>query len=95
MNFDLLGSKPKAAGRRTAEIKEWVLEVFRLPADVAVMVTELRCQEPGCPPLETVVAILDTPGQPRQFAIHKALAEVTFADLLQLAQANRPPCDKE
>jgi hypothetical protein len=92
MNFDLFGSRPKTDRTRTAEIKEWVLEVFRLHSDVTVMVTELRCQEPGCPPLETVVAILDTPGQPRQFKIHKAIAEVTFPDILQVARAN---CHKE
>ena len=98
MNFDLFGSRPKTDPKRIAEVKEWVAEVFRLRGDVCVMVTELRCTEPGCPPLETVIAILDQPGHPRQFKIHKAIAEVTFADVLQVAkseQNNCPSCDCE
>jgi hypothetical protein len=86
MNLDLFGSRPKTDPKRVAEVKQWVAEVFRLGPDVSVMVTELRCTEPGCPPLETVIAVLDQPGKPRQFKIHKAIAEVTFADVLQVAK---------
>ncbi len=98
MNFDLFGSRPRIDPKRIAEVKEWVVEVFGLGADVTVMVTELRCTEPGCPPLETVIAILDRPGRPRQFKVHKAAAEVTFADVLQVAkpeQNTRPTGDCE
>jgi hypothetical protein len=85
MNLDLFGSRPKADPQKIASIKEWTAEVFQLPADVSVMVTELRCTEPGCPPLETVIAILTQPGKTRQYKIEKALAEVTFLDVLELA----------
>jgi hypothetical protein len=98
MNFDLFGSRPKTDPKRIADLKEWVVEVFRLGADVSVMGTELRCTEPGCPLVETVIAILDRPGQPRQFKIHKAVAEVMFADVLQVAKPKQntcPTCDCE
>ena len=85
MNPNWLGSRPKADPRKIASIKEWAAEVFRLPADASVLVTELRCTEPGCPPLETVIAILDQPGKPRQYKVPKALAEVTFLDVRKLA----------
>lgn len=92
MTLDLFGSRPKVDPERISKIKEWAMEVFRLPADASVMVTELRCTEPGCPPLETVIAILDTPGKPRQFKIHKAIADLSFADVLHVAQEK---CTKE
>jgi hypothetical protein len=98
MNFDLFGSRPKTDPKRIAEVKEWATEVFRLGSDASVMVTELRCTEPGCPPLETVIAILDRPGQPRQYKIHKAIADLTFADVLGVAkpkQNNSGTCDHE
>ena len=98
MTLDLFGSSRKNDPKRIADVKKWVVEVFRLEADVSVMVTELRCTEAGCPPLETVIAILDQPGQPRQFKIHKAIAEVTFADVLHVAKPNQnncPTCDCE
>ena len=90
MNPDLFGRGPRTDPKGIAEVKEWAAEVFRLGADVSVMVTELRCTEPGCPPLETVIAILDRPGQPRQFKIHKAIADLAFADVLQVAQGTCP-----
>ena len=85
MNLDLFGPRPKADPQKIASIKEWAAEVFRLPPEASVMVTELRCTEPGCPPLETVIAILTQPGKARQHKILKALADVTFLDVLELA----------
>ena len=95
MNMDLFGSRPKNDPKRIAELKEWATEIFRLGIDVVVMVTELRCTEPGCPPLETVIAILDEPGKPRQFKIHKAMSDVTYADVLAVAQPDENACHKE
>ena len=92
MNLDLFGSRPKNDPGKIAAIREWAAEVFRLPPEASVMVAELRCTEPGCPPLETVIAILDQPGQPRQFKIHKAIADVTFADVLQIANLKQNNC---
>ena len=45
------------------------------------MVSELRCSEPGCPPLETMIAVLDGPGRRRQFKFHKPIADVTQDDI--------------
>jgi hypothetical protein len=92
MNFEFFGSRPKSDPKRIAEVKEWVAQVFRLGADVSVMVTELRCTEPGCPPLETVIAILDQPRQPRQFKIHKAITDVAFGDVLELTKPEQNNC---
>jgi hypothetical protein len=65
-----------------ADIKRWTTEVFHLPESASVLVTELRCAEPGCPPLETVIAILD-PAPARQVKIPKPVAEVTFLDVAE------------
>lgn len=48
-----------------------------LPEDTTVTVSQLSCREPGCPPLETVIAILDDP--PRRWTIHRPLAEIDDA----------------
>lgn len=68
-----------------ARVKDWAAASFNLSADVTVMVTELRCTEEGCPPIETIIAILDTPGSPRQYKVYKTMAEVTPADIAALA----------
>ena len=84
MPQDLFGQRPRPDPARVAAIKGWVAQAFGLPEDAAVTVMELRCAEPGCPPLETVIALLGRPGQPRQYKLPKGLAEVTFDDVARL-----------
>ena len=36
-------------------MREWTRERFRLAADAIILVSEIACGLPGCPPLETVV----------------------------------------
>ena len=74
MNLPGLGHRisPDEAARVRALVSD------QLADDVAVMVTELACTEPGCPPRETVIALM-YPGAPAQFKIHLPLAEVTAA----------------
>ena len=79
------GSKEREAKARTAAVaavKGWTEAA--LPAylaDEVVMVSELRCGEPGCPPLETAVSILRKP-KPLLFKVHKAVGEVGEEELL-------------
>ena len=37
------------------QIKELISEGFGLPDTTTLSVAELRCHEPGCPPIETVI----------------------------------------
>jgi len=39
-----------------ARVREWTRQRFALAADAAILVSELACRAPGCPPVETVVA---------------------------------------
>ncbi len=80
-----LGQRTKNDPQVIARVKDWAAASFALAEDVTVMVTELRCTEEGCPPIETVIAILDTPGQPRQFKVYKPMAEVTAEDIAAVA----------
>jgi hypothetical protein len=91
MNDSLFSPRPGRAPGRTTEIKAWTAEVLDLTDDVAVMVTELRCNEPGCPPLETVVAVMDGHGPTRQYKFHKPLADVTREDVHAISARAVPP----
>ena len=70
--------------RQLVRVKSWVSEVFDLSEDISVMITQLQCTEEGCPPIETVIAIMEMPGKPRQYKIHKPLAEVDQTDIVSL-----------
>lgn len=69
---------------RTAAVralKEIARQVLGAEEDDTVMVNELRCAEPGCPPVETVIALLRQGQAPRQVKVHKPVVEVTEADV--------------
>jgi hypothetical protein len=62
-------------------IKEWTRERFSLPQDAAILVTELTCALPGCPPLETVVAFWSDHKTRHDFKIFKPIEEIVLDDL--------------
>ena len=63
------------------EIKTWTRARFSLADDAAVMVGELACALPGCPPTETVVAFWTETDKRHHFKVFKPLAEVVEDDL--------------
>ena len=67
-------------------VTEWVEEALPDTMDDAtVMVNEMQCFEPGCPPLETVVTLLDK--QSIVFKIFKPVREVTPEEVDEGLQA--------
>ncbi len=60
-------------------VREWVRARFSL-GDTAILVAEVACAVPGCPPLETVIAFWSDERR-YHFKVFKPVAEVTDADL--------------
>jgi hypothetical protein len=81
-----LGPKLRADPARVAQIKRWVVDAFGLDDSAHVMITELRCLEPDCPPIETVIAIMGGPNARRQFKLHSTIAEITHEQISALAR---------
>jgi len=86
--IDPFGGRAPGRDGRAAEIKGWVARAFGLDERTTVMVAELRCTEPGCPPVETVVGILGG-GETRRFKVHKPISGVAFRDIERLAASER------
>lgn len=63
-----------------AQVRQWTRERFRLADEETVLVSEVSCPLPGCPPLETVVAFWTGQGR-HHFKIFKPVAEVDPDDL--------------
>jgi hypothetical protein len=61
-------------------IRAWTRARFALPGEQTVMVSELACAVPGCPPIETHVVFWSDLGR-HHFKIFKPLAEVAEDDL--------------
>jgi hypothetical protein len=62
-------------------IKQWTRERFALAYDTTILVSEIACGVPGCPPRETVVAFWTGSDKRHQFRIFKPLEQVVEDDL--------------
>ena len=88
--MNLFGGRRTIAPDQAESIKAWARTLWALSDETTVMVTELECREPGCPPIETVIAVLEGPGRTTQYKIHKAADEVSQADVEALAAGKGP-----
>lgn len=85
LNF---GSSSRPNGTASAQIKLWARQHLA-DDDATLMVSQLACTEPGCPPIETVIAILDV-GNQRTWKIHKPLVDIDEDDVLALLDSPHP-----
>ena len=80
--FDPSRPDPKAVRR----IKTLVAERFGLPESTTLAVAELRCHEPDCPPVETVITAREADGTMRDWRVAKPLSDVERADIDMLGR---------
>jgi nitrate reductase delta subunit len=64
-----------------ASIQGWTRHRFKLDEAAAVLVSEVVCRVPGCPPLETVVAFWTADDRRHQFRLLKPLLDVRYDDV--------------
>ena len=76
-----LTKKSPAHSAEQERVRTWTQERFKLADDETIMVSELPCSDPGCPPVETHV-VFWTPAGRQHFKVFKPLAEVAADDLL-------------
>lgn len=76
-----------------ARVKQAFRELFALPPETRLMVTELACHEPGHAPRETVLLALPEGLPTQQWKIHKAVSAIQPDDLLQRVQGTAGNAD--
>jgi hypothetical protein len=79
----MLGTFKKSAEHVEAleRVKAWTRERFALAEQAPILVSEVACSLPGCPPLETVVAFWTEGDKRHHFKIFKPVTEVVNDDL--------------
>jgi hypothetical protein len=84
--FSLFSRKPKPGyPEAVARLKEMTRTLLRLSEDESVSISESTCRDPGCPDIETVIAIFSEGRAPRVYRFHKAIIDVDdseFSDAL-------------
>lgn len=73
---------PKASAAHLAGLKDVVRRALELDAETTVLIQQLACTEPGCPPVETVVAVLGATR--RSWKLPSPTTDVTPAALRDL-----------
>lgn len=63
------------------QIKGWTRDRFKLSENVVILVAEVNCKIPGCPPIETVVAFWNDDDTRYRFKLFTPVAEVSENDL--------------
>ena len=73
--------KPPAHVAALERVRDWTRERFGLGASASVLVAEVACAVPGCPPIETAVAFWTQGDRRHHFQVFKPVADVTEDDL--------------
>ncbi len=60
----------------TMAVKRWTRDFLKLDAAAVISVSELACADPGCPLIETVIAVFEA-GRTRRWKLHRPKAAVT------------------
>ncbi|NJR51132.1 MAG: hypothetical protein HC780_17690 [Leptolyngbyaceae cyanobacterium CSU_1_3] len=74
--------KPKADPEKIRDIKNWVYRILEVDSDIPISISQLACKEPGCPPIETVIAVMSMPV--KQYKIHKAVNDIDETNICDL-----------
>ncbi|AFY99189.1 hypothetical protein [Calothrix sp. PCC 6303] len=77
-------SKTKSNPAKTEEVKNWIYQILEINSDIPISISQLHCTEAGCPPLETVIAIMTNPV--KQCKIHKSLDEISYTDIVEASK---------
>lgn len=80
--FDSTRLNPAAIDR----VKAIFMEAFNLSEDTLLSVAELRCHEPGCPPVETVVTARSGDGEVQNWRVHKPIKDIASDDVTALSR---------
>ena len=80
--FDMMRSRKLSPGHDAAldRVRDWTRTRFALTDDETVMVSEIACSVPGCPPIETHLVFWTAAGR-HHFKVFKPLADVIEDDL--------------
>ncbi len=81
----IFGNSERRDPAQTALIRSWVAHVLPVPDGAFVMVKQVECPEEGCPPVETIIAILSDHEGPKQWKVHKPVSQITEHDIQSLA----------
>jgi len=77
---------------RLDQIRYWMRQNFGFPKDAPIVVKEVPCVKPGCPPIETAIVAVLRSEPPRLFKVQHPIDEITFDHVYDLIENPMPCC---
>jgi G3E family GTPase len=74
------------------QIRYWMRQNFGFPKEVPIIVKEVPCVKPTCPPIETAIVAILKNEPPRHFKIQRPINEITFDNVYDLIENPMPCC---
>ena len=65
---------------------------FSLSRETPIIVKEVPCMKPGCPPIETAIVAILKNEPPRNFKVQHPINEITFDHIYDLMENPMPCC---
>ena len=81
----------RTSSGRAGSVKTWVIEGLGLNDSDLVTVAELKCHEPDCPPIETLISVHNSDGNRRDWRIHKSIADIAKVDVQKILVVKTTP----
>jgi G3E family GTPase len=91
-DVDPFGRKQDVSSLTLDQIRYWVQTILTFPPDAPIVIKEVPCVKPGCPPVETAIMVFLKGEPPRVFKILARINEVTFDHVYNLIENPLPCC---
>ena len=78
--------------QRIDQIRFWMRQNFGFPIRIPILVKEVPCAKPGCPPIETAIIALVDDAPPRLFKVQASINNLTFDQVYDLMENPMPCC---
>jgi G3E family GTPase len=74
------------------QIRYWMRQNFDFAKEVPIVIKEVPCVKPGCPPIETAIMAILENGPPRMFKVQQPINQITFDHVYDLIENPLPCC---
>ncbi len=89
---DPFGKSEYTSSLTLDQIKYWTRQCFEFPVEAPIIIKEVPCVKPGCPPIETALMVLLKGEPPRLFKIQKNINEINADHVYNLIDNPMPCC---
>jgi G3E family GTPase len=92
INPDAFGREVDFSPLALDQIRYWMRQNFAFPKEAPIVVKEVPCVKPACPPIETAIVAILPKEPPRYFKIQHPINEITFDHVYDLIENPMPCC---